>query len=194
MWAWLKSNHQSLTALTAIVLSVVALFVAWDQSRVMRAQQHGALIPIVELGQTLSNDEEGVSFELMVRNEGVGPAFVEHVSLRRDGVPVLSANELIASLPPGAGRSWGSSNGLTLGVGEDVMLLTLSWEAGQVDTAAFYQMIEALQSWQFDVCYCSVFGRCWESTLGAMRAERVAVCRPGDIDPFGTIGSGVTRE
>ena len=39
---WLKSNHHTVTSVAAILVSVTALYVAWDQSRVMRAQQHGA--------------------------------------------------------------------------------------------------------------------------------------------------------
>lgn len=190
MWGWLKSNHHSVTALTAILVSVVALFVAWDQSRVMRAQQHGALIPIVELGRTLSNDDSGVSVEINIFNEGVGPAFVENVSLMRNGVVVTSAAELVAALPPTTGRSWGHANGMTLGIDESSRLLTLSWAAGEIDTEAFYQMIEDLDEWQVVACYCSVFGRCWLTSMGEGRATRISRCRPEDVDPFEAMANG----
>jgi hypothetical protein len=72
MWARLKSNHHSVTAPAANLVSAVALLVAWGRSRVMRALQYRALVPVVKLGQILPNDENDVSFDFILRNWGIG--------------------------------------------------------------------------------------------------------------------------
>ena len=49
MWRWLTNNHQTLTGIGAMLVGIAALFVAWDQGRVMRAQQHGAVFPVLQV-------------------------------------------------------------------------------------------------------------------------------------------------
>ena len=64
MWRWLKSNLQSLGSVAAITVSVVALYVAWDQSRVMRAQQHADVWPALQIGTQYVTMDEYLTIEL----------------------------------------------------------------------------------------------------------------------------------
>ena len=42
---------EMLIAICAVLTSAIAVFIAWDQGRVMRAQQHGAVYPVIQIDE-----------------------------------------------------------------------------------------------------------------------------------------------
>jgi len=164
MLHWLKSNHHSLTSLSAIILSVIALYVAWDQSRVMRAQQHAAVWPAVQIQTQFATQEDGYIMLFDVKNDGIGPAVVEHVYAEMDGEPLLNWEQLGGRVPDGLQRPgmWtGSLRGEILAPGEESILAQLSWSREGVDTNLIREYRTSLWGAKIEICYCSVYGRCW---------------------------------
>jgi len=49
------NKAEMLIAICAVLTSVIALFVAWDQGRVMRAQQHGSVYPVLQVDGFVSS-------------------------------------------------------------------------------------------------------------------------------------------
>ena len=61
----ISSDHlQAVGTLAAAIAALIALFVAWDQGRVMRAQQHASVMPI--LAGSVQIDESGDQFEISI--------------------------------------------------------------------------------------------------------------------------------
>ena len=194
MFRWLQTHHQSVTALAAILVSVIALYVAWDQSRVMRAQQHGAVIPILQIDWSVSRDTQDMRLEMNVRNNGVGPALVEAVSLYREGEAHADMSVFMAELPSGAGRAWTSISGRSIGVDEEIRPMELTWRASETDREDITRIVDHIETWHVEICYCSVFGRCWQASARTNeRPSPVNQCELNERDVFESLGLAATR-
>lgn len=190
MWRWLSNNHQTLTAVGAMLVGIAALYVAWDQGRVMRAQQHGAVFPVLQVDGFVGSNGETGRLGLRISNTGVGPALIESVTVLHDGVEQESFDDFIARLPAGHDVSWAGLAGRALAAGDAVEPVRFDWVSETVDAQAIRTAANAWEGWELKVCYCSVFGRCWNtSQLGGARAERVAACPRDDTDMFESLGT-----
>lgn len=195
MWRWLSHNHQTLTAIGAMLVGVAALFVAWDQGRVMRAQQHGAVFPVLQVDGFVSNTPSDSSLGIRIANNGVGPALIRSITLLRDGERQTSLDEYRAGLPEGYDLSWSGLTGRALAPNETISPIRISWPADAISGAELYAAASQWDRWDLRVCYCSVFGRCWESSpLGGARAERVQECAPGEDDVFERLGEAAPAQ
>ncbi|MDG1416791.1 MAG: hypothetical protein P8J78_05765 [Maricaulis sp.] len=186
---WFRRNFQIITALAAMAVSVIALFVAWDQSRVMRAQQHGAVIPALQIDGFVSGEGRQLSVGVNVFNNGVGPAFVESVEVYRNGV----RQDSLAALLEGMGldtrdRSWTSMVGRVMAPGQTIQAARFQMPMDSVSAAQIAEMTTEFSRWETRICYCSVFDRCWSATSQNARPSRVDQCEPGTIDVFGDLG------
>ncbi|MEO0424656.1 MAG: hypothetical protein AAF184_20130 [Pseudomonadota bacterium] len=181
----------------ALIASLAAVFIAWDQGRVMRAQQHGEVYPVLQVEGFVASKEGQVEVGLRVSNNGVGPALIEAVDLALDGVQITNLQSLLTDLPAPSSDSWSSLAGRAMAPGEQVEALSLRWQ-GEALTDAHVAAIDAFteraSDWDLRICYCSVFQRCWEtSRTGTARADRVQRCEQRDTDVFSDFGSRVSR-
>ena len=175
-------------AICALLTSVVAIWVAWDQSRVMRAQQHGMVYPVLQVEGFVSNKPETISMGLRLSNTGVGPALIESVVASTDGEQLETLEPFRAYLPSGFAISWTGMAGRSLAPGMQVDAISLVWD---VDEITSEQLNTAVVNWgeiDFDFCYCSVFDRCWRVGVGISRAEPVKSCPAYDRDLFEEFG------
>jgi hypothetical protein len=190
MWHWLKSNHQSVTSLAAMMVGVIALYVAWDQSRVMRDQQHGAAYPILQVDGFVGTTMESASLGITVSNHGVGPALIEAVTIYQNGERRDDMTSYVDTLPDGYDLSWSSLAGRAMAPDTTVTPIRIRWDQADISGEALQTAALDWDAWDLQVCYCSVFGRCWESSLiGGARASRVAMCRRDDTDVFENLGA-----
>lgn len=189
MLRWLKTHNQSLTSMAAILVSMIALYVAWDQSRVMRAQQHGAAYPVVQVDGFVNSTTEHISIGVRLANNGVGPALIRDISLTRDGVQQTDLNDLLDDLPGEYDLSWSALVGRALAPGEDVTPIRMSWAQGSVDPDVLRSVASEWDNWDLTICYCSVFERCWiSSPAGGAAAEPVRRCESAGPDLFEALG------
>lgn len=183
------NKAEMLIAVCAVITSAIAVFIAWDQGRVMRGQQHGAVYPVVQVDGFVSSGAETSSMGMRISNSGVGPALIERVSLLRDGKPIDSLAAYVEEIPSGYAHSWSSLIGRAIAPGDAVEPLRVDWSR---DAVTPDQLNSAAQLWSeldVEICYCSVFERCWVTrSLGmgsAMtRAERVNRCERSKSDIF----------
>lgn len=189
MWAWLKTNHQVLTAVGAMFVGAAALFIAWDQARVMRAQQHGAVVPALQVDAFTRTDEGVLSVGLRVANNGVGPAFIRDITVLRDGHPVSEIDGMFAALPAPQDRSWFNMTDRVIAPGDTVTPIAVDWPMDVVTGEAIAAMFAEWERWDTEICYCSVFDRCWIATVQHQNRRQVASCpAPGD-DVFERFGA-----
>ena len=193
MLNWLKSNHQALTAIGAMVVGLAALFIAWDQARVMRAQQHGAVYPILQIDGYYSITGDSVRLGAGVRNAGVGPATIERVDILRHGEVVEDFGPLLAILPQSTNINWSSMNGRVLAAGDEVRPVDFVWSTDDMDRATEDRLLEEWATWGLRACYCSVFDRCFvvDTNDRAGRPEQVRRCERPDTEAFEQLGSAV---
>lgn len=190
MWKWLKTNHQALTAVGAMVVGLAALFVAYDQARVMRAQQHAAVVPALQVDGFQTATPNSYAIGLRVQNTGVGPAMIQSVTLTQDGEARATPEAFLASLPGGRDISWTQLTGRAMAAGETATPISIAWPRDAITTDQLYDAVSAWDGWDLQICYCSVFDRCWiTSPVGGARARRVDHCPVSDDDPFANLGA-----
>ena len=172
-------------AICALVSSLAAVFIAWDQGRVMRAQQHGEVFPVIQVDGFSNNTSDYSDLGLNVRNSGVGPALVESVTLEVDGETIESFGTILAQAPGNYDITRSALTGRALAPGEQVTLIELGWTRENATISEIAALALQTQAWQLKICYCSVFERCWRTSgFGNARAERVQTCPRKETDLF----------
>jgi len=180
--AWLKNNHTAITSLAAILISAIALFVAWDQSRVMRAQQHADVWPAVQVETQMSTEDGQHVFLVGMTNDGIGPALVTRVDATFAEQSLANWEEMGARRPDGLPRPdmWtGGSQGAILAPGETVILAQITWPASEERWPLIREYQTDFFALTVEACYCSVYGRCWT----ARREGRTTHPEPIDACP-----------
>lgn len=172
-----RLNFETFGAIGAVIVSVAALFIAWDQAVVMRQEQHAGAWPFAHMEVNFNGDEEFDYIELMLSNPGVGPAIVREAHLLAGDDRVNNLWDLTRQTFPddmleniefgGAESALG-----VIAVGEERQIMRLNWprhEAGE--ETPFGNYLTAAISGEapiigLEVCYCSVYRRCWRGRSG----------------------------
>ncbi len=160
----------------------------------MRAQQHGAVVPVLQVDGFVSSTPEQRSVGLRVVNNGVGPAMIRSVTLRRRDQMVGDFSALMAHFPAATDRSWSSVNGRALAPGGEVAPIVFTWPRGSLDQNGLDGLLAEWQDWSVEACYCSVFDRCWTSSSGHTDRNPVRSCPTPESDPFEQIGVAARPE
>lgn len=182
----LSSDHlQALGTLAAAIAALIALFVAWDQGRVMRADQHASVWPAVQIETAYMINEDGRQLTLGLVNDGIGPALIKHVSASVDGTRLNNWEDLIRLQPEGLplpGRWTAGAQGEILAAGEDVVLAQLSWGEDPAILTALDEYRRTVGRMELNVCFCSVYDRCWISAIGSQQdfPQPVSQCPQSD--------------
>ena len=195
----LTSNHlQAFGTLAAALAALIALFVAWDQGRVMRAQQHASVMPILDAQVQLNDTGEAFELVVTVRNDGVGPAFVESARILSGGAPMESWEQFNAVILPEALHDVDIFNGGTirgaLGAGREERLISLTWTRDEASGDGFLELLDRIVSdgshIQIETCYCSVFNQCWIAEPGdTARAGGVRNCPNAGDDVYAQLSA-----
>jgi len=182
----LPLNFETIGSITAMFIGACALFVAWDQAQVMRAQQHASVWPLISADFTLDQADKAMFVEMTVANKGIGPAQVESVSLTVNGEKTLRWAALERGLfgdnAPKGSMSFGGSDieGTVIGAGDTVSMFKAFWEINDENMDAFRALAMRYVTGEgavvdLSVCYCSVFDRCFVAE-GGNKPRRVQVC------------------
>ncbi|MEM9837706.1 MAG: hypothetical protein AAF830_00980 [Pseudomonadota bacterium] len=190
-----KVDSNSIIAIAALVTSVVAVFIAWDESRLMRRSQEAAFIPIIEIEG--GSDFAVPDIHLRVHNTGHGVAYVESLEFLYENRPLTEWSEfsnlfLNPDLDRAVEISWDAGLGY-YPIGEDRTVMAFQFPKDLTETLREHLLYDAAEAYtKFDVvaCYCSVFGKCWtKHMLNRGRPEPVNACEPSK-DPAAALWSG----
>lgn len=178
-----------LVAVCALIASTMAVYIAWDQGRVMRAQQHAGVFPVLQVDGYVTNRDELTAVGIKIANSGVGPALIESADFFAGDEKIRSFRRDQISLPDGYDLSWSAIVGRALAPGETVTPIDMVWPVGTLTTQDIQNISEDAQSWRLEICYCSVFERCWMTQkIGRSRAKPVNACELQQDDLFEQIG------
>jgi len=185
-----RLSFETIGSISAIVVGVAALFVSLYHVRVLEAQRHATVRPILSIDQVTSTDGSRINFEFSVTNAGVGPAILQSAVLV-DGQSELNSwdalNErLPATIPqPESDLVFGASiRGRALAPGDIVTPHGSVWENVENSNILSNQIQEAYSNVSLSVCYCSVFDRCWITSSSATEGapELIESCPVSDSD------------
>lgn len=175
------TRPEMLVALSAVLLSLCALFVSLYETALIRKQQHAAVWPHLVLAYTVKADR----FALSAMNLGIGPARIRDVAVTLDGAAVGDWPEALARLggeDPPLRYLVSHFNQMVVPAGEPYQILwsdLADWpEPGRAEAAATIGLLaESVSRIGMSVCYCSVYDDCWRVRLGEPRAESVPPSR-----------------
>jgi hypothetical protein len=166
-------------ALSALILSVTSIVIAMENDRAMQRLVTANSWPYVQLlhGNALAGAHE-LHFD--VTNVGIGPAMIEKLVVSYEGQPVRDAYELLTRCC-GPESSWGDHDleintvsARVLPARETIYFLKVPQQDSNLD------LWRKLDAGRFKigmaVCYSSVFGEHWITTLGEARARGVKSC------------------
>lgn len=173
-------RFETIGSIMAIVVGVAALFISWDQGKVMREEVRASVWPALQLDGFVSVSGGQMSMGLNIQNAGVGPALIKTIQLRHRGVLVRDLDELAALFPDGAGRSSSTLSGRILAAGDVVRPFEFRFPVeGNPDAVAV--MAEVADDWVVDVCYCSAMDQCWISRTTTSAPRSVRACPVEDL-------------
>lgn len=180
---WFDLNK--IIALSAIFVSVVSLYVAWDQSRIMRQQQHASAMPIIMVEMDFIIEDEFPTFKLRIRNDGVGPGFVKSGALQINGKQIETFSSFSdAILPTPLRKAPTIRLDVTKGVlapGMTRVPLRMVWKNKELAPEFIPFAYSMADKEKFDisyqVCYCSIYDQCWVTDIYAQAMpEKIKSC------------------
>lgn len=169
-----KLDRSDFIAFTALLMSMMAVFVSIYEARILKEQQ---LIMLSQektavwpyLAGTLNFEyADKIRIQYEVENKGIGPARIRQMALTLnkdviDGYQML-LEKITAYFPNSAdvGVSFRLLDGQVLSVGETVVPL-------MIESRRFPGDLEKIRNLElnFDICYCSVYNDCWSIEKGA---------------------------
>jgi hypothetical protein len=183
-----KFRVQDIASYAAVVVAVVALYVGWDQSRIIRNQQHADVYPVVQIktqNLTKTSDEgvpyREVMFELF--NAGVGPAFLENANWKIGTTNIKRVSDIVKSMPDGltpVDQYQGQFSNMILAAGETAVVWQAVFSKDEVSNALTNDFMQQFWDMDMEICYCSLYERCWKSKFlaASARPKSVEMCKP----------------
>ena len=150
---------EMLVAISAIVVSLCALIVSIHESTIMRESQFAAVWPYMGLNTSFGPDY----FRLSVSNDRIGPAKIKYIKFHDQDTAFYFTHNFISyfNKKDSIGiKNYQYSNvtGTVIRASETIELFSIN------DTSAVKNFIRKFGSYDFEICYCSVFDECWLKT------------------------------
>lgn len=173
---------------SAFVISLVSLWLGIQHGRAMEKLVAANSWPNIEFDTVV--DRRGTSnaaeLQLLLDNNGIGPARVETLELWHGGEPVRDMRTLVDAVAGNDSAAFevesASVTGFVVGARQKVMLVSLTARDGPRWVATLLRGADAIKA---RICYCSVFDECYvnDTRDRQPRPLRVEVC-PVPAQPF----------
>ncbi len=161
-------------AVSAVVISLISLFLAIQHGRVMERMVEASTWPYVSMGTSTANPDGTHHITVWVVNKGVGPARVDSLEVFYQGVAQPDPQGLLGAIvkpsDPGHKFSVLKSDVIdnVLSAKDTVNIVDLP--PNDYDPAEYLRLARAVSDLEFRVCYCSVFEEC--SVLDSRKSPR----------------------
>ena len=187
------------TAVAAVVVSVFALITSVSQMRAYKATQKASVMPIldVQLGYVErvgpGDAAPRTHLDLSLDNVGAGIAHIRRIQPLQNGEPVADYQTFEDAIMNRRMRGWAKLTERPgagyIRAGETRVPMSFRIGGGEGDVAPYLRGDYGVpfENLDVEVCYCSVFGDCWQTSwLRAAAPEPVRRCVPGDepVDAF----------
>ena len=195
---FIRNHTEAFVSLAALVTAVAAVVITLEQTKVMREEAELerrnariSVMPSVWVATHIGDTEEGAYYKVVLTNKGLGPAVLENFEVTYKGESVGNWDELARRMAANV-ESTKSFENDTLASSRSPVSPGLMLEAGGVaEPLGVFQATEAeglrvlLRSGQdvgIKLCYCSLYGDCFETQL-FRRPLEVEACEAAD-EPF----------
>ncbi len=189
----LRLRFETVGSIMAIVVGVAALWVSWDQGRVMRQEMRASVWPALQVDGFTDTSRGGLDVGMTVENAGVGPALIERITLRRQGELVADLDAIKAMVADGLegveanelNVSFQSATGRILAAGARIRPFEFHFDsAGDFPLRDEFTLTAGsgrlTTAWSVEVCYCSSLGDCWVTGTEINSPTQAARC---DLEP-----------
>ena len=165
--------------LSAILISVVSLYVAIQHGKTMEHMVEATTWPYVEVDHSRAPADGAPAISYYVQNNGVGPAKIESFELSYKGKALTDARALLDACctSPGAAKPHYQSSSIrdrVVPTRESIMLFRAL--GPELTPEQFAALDVARQELHAKVCYCSVLEECWLRDSDKPKPERVKAC------------------
>ena len=158
---FLKINTDRILSVTAMLIGVATFSIYLVQTRLIIDQQHANVWPCVLVAYNNSGERQGKeSFEVTVKNKGIGPAIVKRVDILYKGKRYESFGDLFRLVKPQE-MEWMNSGleGVTMSPSEEIKPIQIPLsEAGVRFTKLMYSGEVKVK-----IYYQSVYKKCYSS-------------------------------
>lgn len=154
---------QTVLAVAGIVTGSVALYAGLTEADAARKQQEAAVWPVLQMAiSDYDIATRETVFKLTARNAGIGPARIAAFRVTVNGAAQENWDETFTTLAGShEGVLKGYFSGLVISAGQEVQL---AFATGDIARTALDKIYEGKSRLEWDVCYCSVFDKCWTSS------------------------------
>lgn len=159
-------SSEMVVGLSALVVSVVAVFVGAYSAYTDRTYARASVWPNIQLIVQSGNSENPKSgfFSIQVASSGTGPAIIKHASVRYKGAEISKWFELLEPYQTNfvnRDLTVGSMSTVVLPANKNMVVFRLS----DTNTQAVETFRQAMKEMSLVVCYCSVYEDCWQVDL-----------------------------
>lgn len=177
------SVMEGVIAAGALITSAAAVFIAWDQAKTMRVEQHASVFPAIQVDPYARREVDGIYVGFTVENAGVGPAFIRSARLLNEQDALTGYEEITRLVPGRVDIKFEQLTGRTLAPGVSRDALQLHWNGLAMPTELENAAYASTGDMRMEVCYCSTLDRCWISTSGdRIHPQRVDTCPDASKD------------
>lgn len=185
---FLHVDLDKITTFAVVVISLAALFVAWDQARIMRKQNEAAVWPLVKVHLAFDRAQDN-HIRLSLVNTGIGPALIENWQLRVEGKTIHTSKDILTNLVPknlSVPQTYDISDipGSVIPADGERVVFDARWPFSEIHDKGFAEMESRIRNPsdpQADlvICYCSVFETCWveRTSWASARPAKVHSCK-----------------
>lgn len=198
-----KSAHRWLdltVALSALLVSVVSIFVGYASNQSMERVARAGAWPFVQLGSGNASNDGRQELAFGVTNVGTGPARVYTFQMEVDGRPLPEGHLLTNLLRACCDRAFSAAIART-GSRAAAMGFELStpvarrflasstevdaerWPRSEQNAAIWDALDHARQAGRIamSACYCSVFEECWYARSNSFPPQQIRSCSAEDL-------------
>ncbi|UTW56201.1 hypothetical protein [Kordiimonas sp. SCSIO 12610] len=168
-----KITLSDMGSLLAVILSIVATYVSVIEVSTARDVAKVEAWPYIAVKQRYNAN----GFSYFVENKGIGPALIEMGVLTYQGQKVTDLDQLILDiLGPEDAFSYerylaSNIDETVISPDEEITLFSVDWDA------ASRRLVDTLSGKvDIKVCYCSVYGDCWQTSLLGSKPVEVDMC------------------
>ncbi|MEE2691391.1 MAG: hypothetical protein VX640_07625 [Pseudomonadota bacterium] len=157
------SVMQTILAVVGLFTGAVALYATLNEADAVRKQQEAAVWPLVQMAiSDFDVETKQPILRISARNAGIGPARILAFRVRVDGVAKTTWDDVFTTLAGSHDNVLKSYfSGRVVSPGEEV---NLALARDSVARTALDKVYGGSSRLEWDVCYCSVFDKCWTSS------------------------------
>lgn len=172
----MRSARPDLTSVLALAVSVFALAIGTWQTRLMQSQARAGVWPYLSIGYTYTNNVDSNAFIWTIDNNGVGPARVQSVTVGVDGKRMRNWDEVLSALgtPKRPSMATTSFAGSVIPPSTNRETTIAAIRVNDRELGLLFK--NAIERFQMDICYCSVYDDCWVAHWQRWQVDAVDRC------------------